>query len=196
MKPRKFFAVSAGFLLAVLWFVAAGEQRNGSPWPKRVLITNDDGIDDPKMKALALAFTKVAETYVIAPLKECSGTAHHISAFSRRSLAVEPRPLGEKIRAFGVDGYPADCVLLALRGIMKNSPPDLVISGINDGPNLGFDWLASGTIGAARVAAYWGVPAIAVSGLKEDVTGSLEAVIHYAVQLAQSELVRQLKAGQ
>lgn len=86
-----------------------------------------------------------------------------------------------------------DCILLALKGLMKDNPPDLVISGINGGPNLGFDWLASGTIGAARIAAYWGVPSIAVSGMKEEIPGALDAAVNWVVKLSQSDLVRQLK---
>jgi 5'-nucleotidase len=111
-------------------------------------------------------------------------------------MLVADRDLGEGVQAYGVDGYPGDCVLLALCGLMRDTPPDLVVSGINNGPNLGFDWLASGTIGAARLAAVWGVPAIAASGLDASVPGALEAVSQWVVRLAQSELVRSLEAGQ
>ncbi|MFB0543274.1 MAG: 5'/3'-nucleotidase SurE, partial [Candidatus Bathyarchaeia archaeon] len=74
--------------------------------------------------------------------------------------------------------------------------PDLVISGINGGPNLGREWFTSGTIGAARLAAYWGLPAIAVSGLDITIPGSITAVTKWIVKLAQSAPVRELRSGQ
>ena len=85
---------------------------------------------------------------------------------SKGGLEVERREIGEGIEAFAVDGTPGDCVALALTGLMTD-PPDLVISGINGGANVGAEWLFSGTIGAARVASL-GVPAVAVSGLDDD----------------------------
>ena len=172
----------------------AREELNS--WPKRVLITNDDGIEDVKMIELARAFSKIAETYVVAPLKDRSSSTNYISVFRKHALTVEKHQLGKGINAYAVDGFPGDCILLALKGLMRDNPPDLVISGINGGPNLGFDWLASGTIGAARIASYWGVPAIAVSGMKENIPGSLKAAVSWIVQLAKSDLVRQLKPKQ
>jgi 5'-nucleotidase len=116
-----------------------------------VLITNDNGIEDVKIVELARAFSEIAETYVVAPLEDRSGSTHYLTVTQRGSFRVERRQIGKGIHAYAVDGFPADCVVLALTGIMKDSPPDLVISGINGGPNLGKDWLFSGTIGAARV---------------------------------------------
>jgi 5'-nucleotidase len=171
-------------------------QSTNSHWLKKVLITNDDGIDDPKIIELARAFSKIAETVVVAPIGDRSSSSHYLSVFSKYSLNVEHRKIDEKITAYGVDGYPADCVFLALNGLLKDSPPDLVISGINGGPNLGFDWIASGTIGAARIAAFWGVPSIAVSGLKEGIPGSLEFITEWLVRLAQSKIVSELKPKQ
>ena len=170
--------------------------QTNSTFPKRVLITNDDGIDDPKIKELAAAFSKITETWVIAPVNNRSSSTHYTSAFKTYTLNVEERDLGAGIQAFAVDGYPADCILLALKGIMKDNPPDLVISGINGGPNLGFDWIASGTIGAARIAAYWGVPALAISGMDDQIPGSMDAAVKWIMQLAQSKLVNELTTAQ
>jgi 5'-nucleotidase len=181
MKKIKLFIVEAALLLfvfAVLSF-PAGEDS----WPKRVLITNDNGIEDAKIIELARAFSDVAATWVVAPMD------------NKRlgKLLVEPKNIGEDIRAFAVEGYPADCVLLGLTGIMRDDPPDLVVSGINGGANLGSDWIFSGTVGAARIAAFAGFPAVAVSGLDSSIPGSLKAVTRWVVKLAQSRLIQELK---
>lgn len=171
-------------------------QSTGDNWPKKVLITNDDGIDDPKIIELARAFSKIAETIVVAPIGDRSSSTHYMSVFKTHYFNVEPRQIDKDITAYGVDGYPSDCIFFALMGLLKEDPPDLVISGINGGPNLGFDWIASGTIGAARLAAYYGIPSIAVSGLKEEIPGSLESATGWVVRLAQSKLVSELKPKQ
>lgn len=162
-------------------------------WPQRVLITNDNGIEDIKIIGLAKEFAKIAETYVVAPLQDRSGSTHYLTATRVGSLNVERRQIGEGIKAFAVDGFPADCVLLALAGIMKDNPPDLLVSGINGGPNTGADWLFSGTVGAARVASFGGFPAIAVSGLDDSMADAVAAANRWVVRLAQSPLVRELK---
>ncbi len=197
-KPRLHPAL---YTLICFVFVCGGlSQFHGKAladdWPKRVLITNDNGIEDIKIIELARAFAKVAETYVVAPLEDRSGSTHYLTATRRGSLKVERRQIGEGIEAYAVDGYPADCVVLGVTGIMKDNPPDLVISGINGGPNLGTDWLFSGTIGAARVASFGGLPAIAVSGLDDDMPDAVEAANSWVVRLAQSPLVQELKAQQ
>ena len=184
--------------VAVFWGgvdLFLGENR-GECWPRRVLITNDNGIGDVKIVELARAFSKIAETYVVAPLEDRSGSTHYLTATQKGSLIIERRHIGEGIQAYAVDGFPADCVVLALTGIMKDNPPDLVISGINGGPNLGKDWLFSGTVGAARVASFAGFPAIAISGLDDDMADAVNAANHWVVRLAQSPLVRELNSHQ
>lgn len=163
--------------------------------PTRVLITNDNGIDDPKLVALARAFAARAEVWVVAPTADRSGSGNHIS-ITRRSVEVTPRDLGEDIRAFAVDGYPADCILLAVSGLMKDAPPDLVVSGINGGANLGVDWMFSGTVGAARVAALAGLPALAVSGLRDELPGAVDAAAAWVVRLAFGATVQELRRGE
>jgi 5'-nucleotidase len=167
----------------------------GSPWPRRVLITNDNGIDDPKLVALARAFAPVAETWVLAPAQNCSGSSHRLAVSQAGRLEAVRRDLGAGIRAWAVDGYPADCVALAVFGLMRDTPPDLVVSGINGGPNLAHDWLWSGTIGAARMAAFARVRAVAISGLDDDMPGSVAAAIRWVVALARSPSVRRLDPG-
>lgn len=187
------FIVIFIYSLLFLFWVNDSAQERPDQWPRRVLITNDDGIDDIKIVELARAFAKVAETYVVAPLQDRSGSTHYLTATKKGTVKVEQRSLGKGIHAYAVDGYPADCVLLALTGLMGDKPPDLVISGINGGPNLGKDWMFSGTIGAARFASFAGFPAIAVSGLDDDMPGAVKAATQWVIRLAQSQVVRELK---
>jgi 5'/3'-nucleotidase len=177
--------------------VLAGVQSAlADPWFGRVLITNDDGIDNPRLIALAEAFAEVAEVVVVAPMTNCSGSTNYISAFQRKELAVEPRDLGEGITAWAVDGFPGDCVMLAVTGLMAENPPDLVVSGVNSGPNLADAYLASGTIGAVRIAAQMGLPAIAYSNLKVDDPTMMTAVPRWCVQLALEPVSQDLKPGE
>ncbi|KAA3613401.1 MAG: hypothetical protein DWQ01_02435 [Planctomycetota bacterium] len=162
----------------------------------RILITNDNGIDDPKLIALARAFADRAETWVVAPAQDQSGSSTYLKLPRTGSVAVERRDLGPGIEAFAVDGFPGDCVMVGAGGIMKDRLPTLVVSGINGGPNLGADWLFSGTIGAARVAALAGIPAIAVSGLDDDVPGAVEAAVDWVVRFAEHRTVRELEPGE
>ena len=124
----------------------------------RVLLTNDDGIDAPGLAVLERAAAALArEVWVVAPAHDQSGTSHSISLHSPLRVAR----LGE--RRFGVVGTPGDCTVMAVRHLMRESPPDLVLSGVNRGANLGIETVFSGTVGAAMTAMLLGLPAIALS---------------------------------
>jgi len=154
----------------MVWPTAAATQETRASqtrvaWPRRVLLTNDDGIDSPALRALARALADAGiRTYVAAPRSDRSGTGSLMSSLQTDAFLVEPKSLGPGIQAWAVSGYPADCVLFALRGPMADAPPDVVVSGPNIGANVGEAWFISGTIGAARAAAFFGVPAVAISG--------------------------------
>ncbi len=197
MNKNTLRITTAALMLCPLLFLSGFETGHEllDDWPRRVLITNDNGIDDPKIRALAGAFAGEAETYVVAPMEDRSGSTHYAPSIRKGALEVERRDLGPGVQAFAVDGYPADCVLLAAAGIMKDGPPDLVISGINGGPNLAEAWIGSGTIGAARFAAYGGFPALAVSGLDDDDPEAVQRAVQWVVRLAKSPIVRDLKPG-
>lgn len=123
---------------------------------KRILCTNDDGYLAPGLALLTTAASKLGEVTVVAPDREQSATSH--------SLTLH-RPLRVKVTAGGVyyiDGTPTDCVLVANHGILDR-PPDLVLSGVNHGPNMGDDILYSGTVAAAMEATLLGIPALAIS---------------------------------
>ncbi len=188
--------MSRCFAILLILLLCPAAALAGTPWFQRVLITNDDGVDTPQIAALARAFAEVCEVTVVAPLANCSGSTNYISAFRDPEVAVEPRDLGPGIAAWGVDGFPGDCVLLALTGMMVDAPPDLVISGVNSGPNLADAYLASGTLGAARLGTQLGVPAIAFSNLDDQDVAMQAAVAHWCVELASSGAARGMTAGQ
>lgn len=123
---------------------------------KRILVSNDDGYLAPGLAALAEACARVAEVTVVAPDRNRSGASN--------SLTLEtPMRVHKAQNGFlYVDGTPTDCVHVAITGLME-TPPDMVIAGINSGANLGDDVLYSGTVAAATEGRFLGYPAIAVS---------------------------------
>lgn len=127
----------------------------------RILITNDDGINAPGLKVMHAIASELAgengEVWTVAPAFEQSGVGHCIS-YTHPMMVSE---MGE--RRFATEGSPADCVLVGLHDVMKETPPDLVLSGVNRGNNSAENTLYSGTIGAAIEAALQGVTAIAMS---------------------------------
>jgi len=128
----------------------------------RVLLTNDDGVEAPGLWALYHECSRQGiEATVVAPSRERSAIGHAITIFNEITLREHVR--GHKNSAYAIDGTPADCVKMALSVIMKETPPDVVISGINRGQNTGTSILYSGTVAAALEATLNGFKAIAVS---------------------------------
>ncbi len=127
-----------------------------APSPRRILVSNDDGIEAVGIRALAEALSDLGEVYVVAPDRERSATGHAFTL--NHPLRVEE----VEERWFSVDGTPADCVYLGLHKLIGEKP-DLVVSGINHGFNLGSDVFYSGTVAGAVEAALRQIPAIAVS---------------------------------
>jgi 5'-nucleotidase len=124
----------------------------------RILVTNDDGIHAPGVEVLErIARSLSPDVWTVAPDVEQSGTSHSLTL--RRPLRL--RKYGE--RRYSVDGTPTDCALLAINHVLKDRRPDLVLSGVNGGANLGEDVTYSGTIAAAMESTLLGVPSIALS---------------------------------
>lgn len=134
---------------------------------KTILLVNDDGIFASGLIALKRRLDKLGRVVVVAPKNEASGIGKAIT--STRRVGVEKVVLSDGSKACAVDGTPADAYLIGVNKILKRTP-DLVVAGINLGPNLGIDdFLNSGTIGAALEAAIHGVPAVAVSYCKREI---------------------------
>jgi len=121
-----------------------------------VLLTNDDGIDSAGLEALQAALSVDHDVWIIAPDGERSAMSHYITVRD----PIRCRTVGEQ--AYASSGSPADCVIVGMLGGIPVTP-DVVVSGINIGPNLGTDIIYSGTVAAARQAAFMGIPGIAVS---------------------------------
>jgi 5'-nucleotidase len=121
-----------------------------------ILVSNDDGINSPGLDVLAKTLKKLGEVWIVAPNQDRTAVSHSLTL--HRPLRVE------EIRAkyFSVDGTPSDCIYIGTNRILKR-PPDLVVSGINQGGNLGDDINYSGTVSAAMEGALLGIPSFAIS---------------------------------
>jgi 5'-nucleotidase len=124
----------------------------------RILLTNDDGVNATGLKVLEkIARLFSDDIWIVAPTEEQSGAGHSLTL----TQPVRLRRLGE--RRFCVTGTPTDSVMMAIAHVMKDAPPDLVLSGVNRGANLGEDVTYSGTVSAAMEGALAGIPSIALS---------------------------------
>ena len=153
----------------------------------RILITNDDGYLAGGLRTLAEAVRPLGEVRVVAPDREQSATSHSLTLHN--PLRVMERGAGVQ----AVDGTPTDCVILAL-GMLLDERPDVVLSGINHGQNLGDDVLYSGTVAAAMEATILGVPGVAISlvgAAGEDMAGWGPVVARVLGRLLPKEIPRE-----
>jgi len=127
---------------------------------RHILVTNDDGIDADALPPLAEALSKVGDVDIIVPERNWSGASHSITLF--RPLRVRPTKLRSGRPAFMTDGSPTDCVRLAVLGFLRHRP-DIIVSGINRGANMGDDITYSGTVAAAMEGLLSNIPSIAIS---------------------------------
>jgi len=128
----------------------------------RILLTNDDGFDAPGIQALFEELSKSHEVWIVAPEFNKSGASASINLTSPSVLKVRGKNL------YTLSGTPVDCVMACYKGDFLPSLPDLIISGINDGGNLGTDVVYSGTCAAARQGTLYDIPSVAVSLEKHD----------------------------
>lgn len=133
--------------------------------PLRILLSNDDGVHAPGLKAAARELRKLGELVIVAPNSDQSGVSHSLTL--NRPLRIKSH--GRSV--YSVDGTPTDCVTMAFHQILKKRLPQIVVSGINHGANMGEDVTYSGTVAAALEGAIMGVPAIAASMILPDLEG-------------------------
>jgi 5'-nucleotidase len=151
-----------------------------NPRLSRILLVNDDGIEADGLKvAEDIARQFADEVWVVAPQADQSGVSHALS-LQQPIRVVERTP-----RRFAVVGTPSDCIVMAVRLIMRDTPPDLVISGVNRGANLADDIAYSGTVSGAMTAVLCGIPALAMSQAyrKSDAVSWDTARVHGAALL-------------
>lgn len=153
-----------------------------------ILVSNDDGIFAPGLLALASAMREFGRVVVIGPEENQSANGHRKTL--TKPLRVTPVKIGENIEAYSTDGAPADCIAIALIGLL-GVQADLVVSGINRGPNLGQDLTYSGTVAAAFEGTIHGKPSIAFSLDSR----SLEADYSAAAQVARRVAAQVLEHG-
>ncbi len=144
----------------------------------KILLSNDDGYLAPGLRSLAAAIDDLAEVTIVAPDRNRSGASNSLTLdMPLRVHQAEPN-------VFYVEGTPTDCVHLAITGLLETEP-DMVISGINDGPNLGDDVLYSGTVAAAMEGRFLGLPTLALSLVGRD-----KKMFETAAQVAREILKR------
>ncbi|MFV9503781.1 MAG: 5'/3'-nucleotidase SurE [Oscillochloridaceae bacterium umkhey_bin13] len=158
-----------------------------------ILITNDDGYQSEGLMALRSALSTVGETVVVAPDRNWSAAGHYRKLFD--PLRAWEGTLPDGSPALLCDGTPADCVALAVMGLLPRKP-DLIVSGINLGANLGTDLLYSGTVAAAMEGIVFGIPGIAISQLRtKDQAWDFRAAQAAIVQVVQKAMTNGLPAG-
>jgi 5'-nucleotidase len=156
--------------------------------PVRILVSNDDGYASQGLQALVGALEGLGEVWVVAPETEQSAASHAISLHRPLRLR-EVRP-----RWFAVDGTPTDCSYIAVAHVLKHRAPQLMVSGINHGPNLADDVTYSGTVAAAMEASLLGIPAIAFSlATRQDFR--FDAAARFARSLVQAAIAQPLPSG-
>ncbi|HEY9278700.1 MAG TPA: 5'/3'-nucleotidase SurE [Eoetvoesiella sp.] len=150
----------------------------------RILVSNDDGYNAPGIEALVGALKGLGDLTIVAPETNCSGASNSLTL--NRPLSVRQAPNGY----YFVNGTPSDCVHIALTGLL-DFRPDLVVSGINNGANMGDDTLYSGTVAAATEGYLFGIPAIAFSLVKKG-WDHLESAAKIARQIVQLQIAQPL----
>ena len=177
-------------LIAACALTPAGAQQRQPP-PYRILVSNDDGVRAPGIAAVAQILQAIGNVTIVAPAENQSGAGHSI--ITSQPIFREDFTLPNGLRAIGLTATPASTMNVALSNIMTPAP-DLVVTGINRGYNLGFSGYLSGTIGGAREAAMHGIPAIATSlaeaAYPRDLVHAAEEVLGVARRVKQYGIPR------
>jgi 5'-nucleotidase len=158
-----------------------------------ILVTNDDGISSSGLLALKQGLEPLGEVLVLAPERNWSATSH--AKTMHKPLRIAQVTLGDGSKGFTCSGSPTDCVTMAMGGAL-GAKPDLVVSGINTGHNIGIDITYSGTVACAMEAVILGVPGIAVSSCHpSQARGDMAAIHAMTAEIARGAAERVLKFG-
>ncbi len=156
----------------------------------KILVTNDDGINAIGIKKLAHSLKKLGRVIIVAPDRERSATGHAITM--HQPLRVEKVDFHDsKIDAWSINGTPSDCVKIAVESILTEKP-DIIVSGINNGSNLGTDVLYSGTVSAAIEGAIHNIPSLAMSVYGKVHNINYEGAAFYSCKLIEMALVNKM----
>lgn len=174
-------------LLGVCVFApTSAQQERQAPPPYRILVSNDDGLRAPGLSAVAQVLQAIGQVTIVAPAENQSGKGHSI--VTSEPIFRDDVILPNGLKAIGLTATPASTMNIALRNIVAPRP-DLVVTGINRGLNMGLSSYLSGTVGGAREAAMHGVPAIAASlaeaGMPRDAVFAAEEVLGVARRVKQ-----------
>jgi 5'-nucleotidase len=178
-------------VLSTLWLAGLLSAQTSSG-RFAILLSNDDGFEAPGLKALTVALQPLGEIIVAAPATEQSGIGHALTL--RAPIMVNEKKQPNGATWYAIEGPPATCVQLALESLLLRRP-DLVISGINRGDNLGTTVYHAGTLGAAREAALVGLPAIAVSLRGDEEKDYAAAAVYVRRLVEQLRAKKLLKSG-
>jgi 5'-nucleotidase len=183
MRARVLLALVVGASLLSPTFA---QQRREPPPPYRILVSNDDGVRSPGIAAVAQILQAIGEVSIVAPAENHSGAGHSI--VTSQPIFREDLTLPNGMKAIGLTATPASTMNVAIQNIARPRP-DLVVTGINRGYNLGFSGYLSGTIGGAREAAMHGIPSIATSmaeaAVPRDLVPAAEEVLGVARRVKQ-----------
>lgn len=184
--------IAAGLTAALLSLAGATQlgrptaQTRPEPPPYRILVTNDDGVRAPGIAAVAQVLQAIGTVIIVAPAEQQSSSGHGL--ITRDPIFRQDLTLPNGLKAIGLTATPASTVRVAIRAILQPKP-DLVVSGINRGYNLGYSGYISGTLAAARDGAMFGVPAVAASLAEEatprDYVAAAEEVLGVARRVKQ-----------
>jgi 5'-nucleotidase len=183
---RAFFAIAVIVVAGCGLRGGSAAQQRPDPPPYRILVSNDDGVRAPGIAAVAQILQAIGDVHIVGPAENQSGKGHSI--VTSEPVFREDLTLPNGMKAIGLTATPASSVNIAIRNILQPKP-DLVVSGINRGYNLGYSVYLAGTAGAAREGAMHGVPAIAASLAEEamprDVVAAAEEVLGVARRVKQ-----------
>src|SRR5690606_22531746 len=191
-SPTGVLLIALALSSCSVWQPHGGDIPSTDAKAYRILITNDDGIESAGIQQLAREVAEFAEVVVVAPARNESGASQSSRLLSLIPQAT-PFELGNSVTAYAMNGTPSDCVAFGVRLFGSEKPFDLVLSGINEGGNVGSSYFYSGTIGAAFQGLTDGIPAIAVS--QDQKREEFDVTIAFTTKVIRSAMAEPMPPG-